>query len=73
MTGYEYFMSLHEVCQFQTREKRKTGVASNGEIKRNCNNSVLRINGNVIRADDLVPFPIKSVTLWSKENRVTIL
>ena len=72
-TGWEYLRYLHELCQFTSREK--PGIASNSELKRWCENSVLRINGRVIKWDEQIPFPdeIESVTLFSKHNKITLV
>lgn len=73
-TGWKFLISLNEVCQFVSRET-KGKLASNSELKRWCQNSVLRINGNVVKWDEQIPFPdeIESVTLFTKHNRITIL
>lgn len=73
-TGWKYLIHLNEVCSFTSREM-KGKKASNSELKRWCQNSVLRINGKVIKWDEEIPFPdeIESVTLFSKSNLITIL
>lgn len=72
-TGWQYLLHLNEVCQFTSRENK--GKASNSELKRWCQNSVLRINNVVIGWDKEIPFPdeIESVTLFTKQNRIRIL
>ena len=72
-TGLSYLLSLHEVCVFQTREGSRVGPASNSEMRRWLKNSVLRINGKVIAWDEVIDYPIHSVTLFSKANKVTLL
>lgn len=72
-TGLSYLLSLHEVCVFQTREGARVGPASNSEMRRWLKNSVLRINGKVIGWDEVIDYPIHSVTLFSKANKVTLL
>lgn len=71
--GWQYLMSLNEVCHFTSREKG--GKASNSELKRWCQNSVLRINDLVIKWDEQIPYPdeINSVTLFTKQNRITLV
>ena len=71
MSGWEYLMHLNKVCHFTSRETKGQKV-SNSELKRWCQNSVLRINGEVIKWDQLIPEVIESVTLFSKANKVTI-
>lgn len=73
-TGWSYLISLNEVCKFTSRET-KGKLVSNSELKRWCQNSVLRINGNIIKWNETIPFPdeIETVTLFTKQNRITIL
>lgn len=71
VTGFEYLQSLNKVCQFMSRDTFGK-KASKSELKRWCLNSVLRINGKVIKWDENIPDEIESVTLFSKEKRVTI-
>jgi hypothetical protein len=72
MVPLEYLKQLHEVCQFQTREGQKVGKASNGELKRWIINGALRINGERVKLDDVMDYPIMSVVLFPN-NRVTLL
>lgn len=72
-TGLSYMLSLHEVCVFQTREGARVGPASNSEMRRWLKNGVLRINGKTIAWDEVIDYPIQSVTLFSKKNKVTLL
>lgn len=68
MTGFEYAMSLHEVCTFQSQEK-KIGVMSNSELRRIVDQGALRINGRPIKAKDDIEFPITSVVLFPKSDK----
>jgi hypothetical protein len=43
MTAWEFLRSLHEVCCFQTKEGKKVGKASYGELKRWIQNKALII------------------------------
>lgn len=72
-TGLSYMISLHAVCVFQTREGARVGPASNSEMRRWLKNGVLRINGKVIGWDEVIDYPIHSVTLFTKKNKVTLL
>ena len=72
MTPLDYLKQLHEVCQFQTREGQKVGKASNGELKRWIINGALRINGERVKLDEVLDFPIMSVVLFPN-NKVTLL
>lgn len=72
MNAWKFLISLHEVCKFQTREGKKVGLASNSELKRWIQNSVLRINGELVKWDEVIDFPIFSVTLFTKEKLITL-
>ena len=73
MTAFEYLKQLHDVCQFQTREKSKTGMASNGELKRWIKNNALVLNGfRVVDFNEEIDYPLFSVILFPN-NRITIL
>lgn len=72
MTPHQYLKSLHEVCQFQTREGAKIGLASNGELLRWIKNQALAINGIKVTADEVLDYPIFEVTLFTKQNKITI-
>lgn len=73
-TGWQYLIYLNAECHFMSREQGCKPV-SNSELKRWCQNSVLRINGKVIKWDEQIPFPdeIESVTLFTKTKTVTII
>lgn len=73
MTPFEYLKNLHETCVFQTREGAKTGVASNGELRRWLKNQVLSINGFKITENEVIDYPILRVTLFTKLKTITIL
>lgn len=72
-TGWQYLISLNDVCKFTSREK--SGLASNSELKRWCQNSVLRINNIIIKWDEQIPYPdeIESVTLFTKDKKITLV
>lgn len=72
MNAFEYLKTLHEVCQFQTREGAKIGLASNSELRRWLRNGVLVMNGRKVGEQDALPYPITSVYLFPK-HRVTLL
>lgn len=74
MTGFEYALSLHEVCKFQSQEK-KIGLMSNTELRRKLDEGAWRINGRVVRSKDEIEFPITSVVIFpkSEKKRITIL
>ena len=70
MNAWEYLMDLHSVCQFMSRER--TGKASNSELKRWVKNQALRINGESMKWDEEIDFPVFSVVLFPK-NPITLL
>ena len=71
MTGLEYLLSLHVVCSFTSRERPGT-LTSKSELRRWCDNSVLRINGVPIKWNEQIPEDVNSVTLFTKQKKITI-
>jgi hypothetical protein len=67
MTGLQFLRQLHEVCQFQTREGAKIGLASNGELKRWLQNGAVVVNGFKMTFDEEIDFPIRSLILFPKK------
>jgi hypothetical protein len=72
-TGWEWLRSLHHVCHFQTREGPKVGRASNSELKRWLLNGAVRVNGQVLKWDEPMDFPVFSAVLFPKTEKVTLL
>lgn len=72
MNTWELLLSLNKVCHFCSRERVGT-KATNSELKRWCNNQVVRINGAVFKWDQEIPDVIESCTLFTKNKRVTLL
>ena len=66
---WEFLMDLNSVCHFMSRER--TGKASNSELKRWIKNQALVINGERVKWDEVMDFPITSVVLFPK-NPVTL-
>lgn len=73
LTAWDWLKSLHEICHFQTKEGKKVGKATNSELKRWIQNKALIINGEVVEWNELIDFPIFSVALFTKHNRITLL
>lgn len=71
MNVWQYLMDLHSVCQFHSKER--SGKASNSELKRWAKSQAVTINGNKVKWDDEVIFPINTFTLFTKKNTITIL
>ena len=72
MNYWQYLMELNKWCQFTSREGRG-GKASNSELKRILKNQAMSVNGVKVKWDEEVIFPIKSLTLFTKHNKITIL
>ena len=72
MTGLEYLRSLHEVCQFQTREGARVGLASNSELRRWLKQGVVVVNGAKLREDDKLPYPVQSMYMFPN-RRITMV
>ncbi|QBQ74751.1 hypothetical protein BcepSauron_371 [Burkholderia phage BcepSauron] len=75
MKAIDYLKSLHEVCAFQSTERRGTGPASNSELGRWLKSGALHVNGKAYGPMDKIEFPITSVVLFpkSKRSRSTLL
>ena len=71
MNAWEFLIDLNKVCNFQTREGKKFGTASNSELKRWCQNKAIVINGVRVNWDQEINFPINSFILLPK-NLVTL-
>jgi hypothetical protein len=74
MNAWQWIISLHQVCHFQTKEGKKVGDASNSELKRWLQNSVVQVNGERITWDEPMDFPIMSVVLFpnNQKQRTTL-
>jgi len=71
MKALDFVLSLHGICSFQTREGKKTGKASNSEIRRWFANKSILVNGEPLLIDEEIDFPIFSMVLFPK-NPVTL-
>jgi hypothetical protein len=58
MTPHQYLKHLNESCHFQTREGKKIGQVSNGELLRWIKNGVLSINGFKVTYDEVLDYPL---------------
>lgn len=75
-TALEFLMRVHhsgtsEKGGFWSRELK--GVASNSELRRWLEQSAVRFNGKGMKPKDMLDFPLHSVVLFPKANRITIL
>ena len=72
VTALEFVLRIHSaVGGFWSRELK--GVASNSEVRRWLDNAAIRFNGKPLKPKDLLDFPLHSVILFPKANRITIL
>ena len=69
ITAWEFMMDLHKVCHFQTKEGKKTGKASNSELKRWLRNGVVQCNGENLEWDEPMDFPINSMILFPNNQQ----
>ncbi len=69
MTAWGFLRELNTVCHFMSRER--TGKASNSELKRWCQNQAVSINGERVKFDQEISFPITEMHLFPK-HRVTL-
>lgn len=71
MTALDYMLHLHKgVHGFWSKEDKK--VASNSEIRRWLENSAVRFNGRALKVKDMLDFPLHSIVMFPKANRITI-
>lgn len=69
VNALSFLRSLHSVCHFQTLEGKKVGDASSSELKRMLQNNALLINGESVKWDEELDFPIISVVMFPKNER----
>ena len=75
-TAWQFLMRLNKVvCGFHSNEGDRLKKASNSELKRWCQNSCLHLNGEAVKWDELIDFPVWSIVLFPKneKQRTTIL
>lgn len=68
MTALDLIKELHAVCQFQTREGRKVGKASNRELERWFQNRAVILDGVPVAKGHHVTFPVQSLVLFPKHT-----
>jgi hypothetical protein len=72
VTALEFVMRIHNAgTGFWSRELK--GPASNSEVRRWLDNSAVRFNGKAMKPKEMLDFPLHSVVLFPKANRITIL
>lgn len=75
MNAWEFLRELHKVCHFATREAKRgpNGMtASSSEIKRWLMNGAVLFNGEKVAWDEPIDFPVFSLVLFPKGNKVTL-
>lgn len=72
LTNFGLLCELHEICNFQTREGKKVGLASKSELRRWFGNKAVEINGKRVEANAKVEYPISEMILFPKSGRVTL-
>lgn len=73
-TCFQYLLSLHEVCCFQTRSSAGVGLASKSEIRRWFQQKSVRLNWQLIGEHDELPPIVVELTLFPKsDKRVTLM
>lgn len=68
VTALDFILRLGK---FWSREVKD--YASNSEVRRWLENSAVRFNGKPLKPKDMLDFPLYSVVLFPKGNRITIL
>lgn len=77
-TAFEFIMRIHRFRNCDAKpmgfwSKELNGLASNSEVKRWLENSAIRFNGKPLKPKDMLDFPLYSVVLFPKADRITIL
>ena len=67
-TCFQHLVSLHEHCAFQTIAGSRVGTASKSELRRWFEQSIVRINMQLVKANDSLPF-IWEFTLFPKSDK----
>lgn len=70
VSALDFILRIH-AGGFWSREMK--GFASNSEIRRWLENSAVRFNGKPLKPKDMLDFPLYSIVLFPKANRITIL
>lgn len=73
MKALEFMLDLHKVCHFQTKEGKRVGLASNGEIRRWIQARAVLFNNEPVDLFEEIDFPIFSLVLFPRaESRITL-
>lgn len=66
MNALQFLVELNKVCGFQTKEGARVGKPSNSEFRRWFQNGAVVINGEKVKWDEEMDFPIISFVLFPK-------
>ena len=69
MTAWDFLKELNQVCHFMSKER--SGPVTNSELKRWCQNQAVSINGERVKFNQEIEFPIREMFLFPK-NRITL-
>lgn len=77
-TAFEFLTRIHRFRHTDERpqgfwSREVKGVASNSEVRRWLENSAIRFNGKPLKPKDMLDFPLHSVVLFPKAQRITLL
>jgi hypothetical protein len=77
-TAFDFIMRMHRLGHTEAKpmgfwSKELKGVASNSEVRRWLDNSAIRFNGKPLKPKDMLDFPLYSIVLFPKAERITIL
>lgn len=71
VTALDFILRIHRLWPWWSRELKD--FASNSEVKRWLENSAVRFNGRALKPKDVLDFPLYSVILFPKGQRVTLI
>lgn len=74
-TCFQHLVAIHKLCQFQTKEGARIGIASNSELRRWFQSKCVSINYSLVKADDELPDYVAELTLFptNDKKRITLL
>lgn len=78
VTAMEFMIRLHRMGHTEEKpmgfwSKELKAIASNSEVKRWLENSAVRFNGKPMKPKDMLNFPLYSVILFPKADRITLI
>lgn len=73
VTALEFVMRVHNAGPMGFWSRELKGPASNSEVRRWLDNAAIRFNGRALKPKEMLDFPVYSIILFPKANRITIL